>query len=50
MLDQVKRTTCFRNQHIAGGKGRVQMYVKMNINYDQMVSNSGGEWPVSLNS
>lgn len=34
MLDYVRRTTCCRNQHIAGGRGKGLIYVKMNISYN----------------
>lgn len=43
MLDQVKTAACSRNWHIAGGKGGVLTYVRMNLNYDQTVS-MGGLW------
>lgn len=38
MLDRVRTTTCSRHQHIAGGKGEVLIYMRMNISYDQTVS------------
>lgn len=42
MLDQVRTTTCPRNQHVAGGRAAVLIYVRMNINYDQTVSKGLG--------
>ena len=42
MLDQVRTTTCSRNQHIAGS----HEYVRTNINYDQTVS-KGELWKVT---
>lgn len=41
MLDQVKTTTCSRNQHIAGRGGGVWIRIRMNINDDQIVSKAG---------
>lgn len=41
MLDQVRTTTCSRNQHIEGGKGGELIYVRMNVNYDRTVSKGG---------
>lgn len=41
MLDQVRTATCSRHQHIAGSKGEVLIYMRMNISYDQTVSKWG---------
>lgn len=41
MLDQVRSLACSRNQHIVGGRGRVLVYVGMNIDYNQTVSKGG---------
>lgn len=43
VLDQVKTTTCSRNQHAVGGRRGVLIYVRTNISYDQTVS-KGGLW------
>lgn len=41
MLGQAKRTVCFRKQHVAGDKGRVLIYFRNYINYDQTASKRG---------
>lgn len=38
MLDQVRTTTSFRNQHVAEDRGVVLTYVRMSISYDQTIS------------
>lgn len=38
LLDQVRTTACPRNLHIAGGKGGVLIYVRMNTSYNQTIS------------
>ena len=45
MLDQLRTTACSGNKHIAGRKGKVVSYVRMNINYDQTVAKSGLQKP-----
>lgn len=34
-IDQIRTTVRSRNQHMAGGKGEILIYVRMNISYDQ---------------
>lgn len=41
MLDQVLTTACARNQHIAGGRGGVLIFVRKNMDYDQTDSGGG---------
>lgn len=42
MLGQLRTTACSGNKHIAGRKGGVVGYVRMNINYDQTVAKESG--------
>lgn len=47
MLDQVRTTTCSRKQRVVGNRGRVLIYVRMNVNYDETVS-KGSLWEAIL--
>lgn len=41
MLDQVRATACSKGQHFVGGKGGELAYIRMNVDYGQMVSKDG---------
>lgn len=41
LLDQVRKTAYSENQHIAGGREGVLIYVRMNFYYDPTVSKGG---------
>lgn len=41
MLAQVRTTACSKNQHIAGGRVWVLIYVRMNISYHWTVCKGG---------
>lgn len=43
MLDQVRTMAHSKKWQVTGGRGKVLIYVIMNINYDQTVS-QGGLW------
>lgn len=41
VLDQVRTTTCSRNQHIVGGRVGLLIYVRRNSDYNQTVFKAG---------